>query len=820
MKKVLKRIGIGLGIILLLLIVVVLFTANKFKSTFLDFEDDFVEKTEFSDIEVDGQLFVDRNGNGTLDPYEDHRLSLEERVSNALSLMNQEEKIHLLKGSGLASAMGQVEPGTGIPGAVGTIVPTPRLGLPTIYLSDGPAGLRIQPTREGEERTYYCTAFPIGTLMASTWNTALAQEVGQAMGKEGKEYGIDVILGPAANIMRHPFCGRNFEYYSEDPLLSGKIGAAVVNGIESNGVGTAVKHFLANNQETNRNLNDVRISERALREIYLKGFEIMVEESQPWTIMSSYNKINGTYVAEDRRILTDILRDEWGFEGLVMTDWFGGYDPVNMIMAGNDLLEPGTNKQWKALKAGAEEGTLSSEAIDTSVRRILRLVFTSHKMKGTVYSNDPDLKAHAVLTRQSAAEGMVLLKNESVLPLTNQNNIALIGVTSFDFIAGGTGSGDVNEAYSISLEQGLENAGFTVNDYSKEVFEKHKAENKEGFQKPEGMDAIFNPYMPPQLTYTAEDLVKMAETAEAAVITIGRNSGEGGDRLPEGDYLLTEAEKQMIANTCEAFHAKNKAVIVVLNIGGVIETASWNEAPDAILLAWQGGQEGGNSVADILKGAVNPSGKLPMTFPVKLEDHASHANFPMVGTQWSLPGMLMGLMQGPPETKPEDEQERNIDFTLYEEDIFVGYRHFDHADLRVSYPFGYGLSYTTFELDELETEVQEDKIILQVKVTNTGDVAGKEVVQVYIGKGESAVERPEKELKAFAKTSALLPSTSQNLTFEISLSDLSYWDEDQSSWVVEPGDYFIQLGTSSRNILISSEIIIGEDGARVKPEIQ
>ena len=820
MKKVLKRIGIGLGIILLLIIIVVLFTANKFKSTFLDFEDDYVEKTQFSDIEVDGQLFADRNGNSTLDPYEDHRLSLEERVSNALSLMTQEEKIHLLKGSGLASAMGQVEPGTGIPGAVGTIVPTPRLGLPTIYLSDGPAGLRIQPARKGEERTYYCTAFPIGTLMASTWNTSLAQEVGQAMGKEGKEYGIDVILGPAANIMRHPLCGRNFEYYSEDPLLSGKMGAALVNGIESNGVGTAVKHFLANNQETNRNLNDVRISERALREIYLKGFEIMVEESQPWTIMSSYNKINGTYVAEDRRILTDILRDEWGFEGLVMTDWFGGYDPVKMVMAGNDLLEPGTNNQWKALKAGAEEGTLSSEAIDTSVRRILRLVFTSHKMKGTEYSNEPDLKAHAALTRQSASEGMVLLKNESALPLTNQNNIALIGVTSFDFIAGGTGSGDVNEAYSISLDKGLENAGFTVNDYSKEVFEKHKAENKEGFQKPEGMDAIFTPYIPPHLTYTAEDLVKMAETAEAAIITIGRNSGEGGDRLPEGDYLLTEAEKQMIVNTCEVFHAKNKAVIVVLNIGGVIETASWKEAPDAILLAWQGGQEGGNSVADILKGAVNPSGKLPMTFPVKLEDHASHANFPLVGTQWSLPGMLMELMQGPPETKPEEEQERNIDFTLYEEDIFVGYRHFDHADLRVSYSFGYGLSYTTFELDELETEIQENKIILQVKVTNTGELAGKEVVQVYIGKGESAVERPEKELKAFAKTSALLPSTSQTLAFEIPLSDLSYWNENQSSWVVEPGDYFIQLGTSSRNILISSEIIIGEDGARVKPEIQ
>lgn len=820
MKKILKRVLIALGVILLLLVIGGLITANKFKNTFLDFEEDYTEKTEFNDIEVDGLLFADRNGNGKLDAYEDHRLTLEERVENALSLMTTEEKIHLLKGSGLASAMGQTEPGEGIAGAVGTIVPTPRLGLPTIYLSDGPAGLRIQPTREGEDRTYYCTAFPIGTLMASTWNTALTEQVGQAMGKEGKEYGIDVILGPAANIMRHPFCGRNFEYYSEDPVLSGKIGAAMVNGIESNGVGTAVKHFLANNQETNRNLNDVRISERALREIYLRGFEIMVKESQPWTIMSSYNKINGTYVAEDRRILTDILREEWAFEGLVMTDWFGGYDAVNMVMAGNDLLEPGTKRQWEALQKGAEEGSLSPEAIDTSVRRILNLVFTSHKMKGTEYSNNPDLKAHAELTRASAAEGMVLLKNEAVLPLSDIKNVALIGVTSFDFIVGGTGSGDVNEAYSISLEQGLENAGFTVNAVSKDLFEAHKSKNAEGFKKPEGMDAVFNPYMPPKMDYSREELDRMATSAEAGIITIGRNSGEGGDRLPDADYLLTEQELNMIKQTCEAFHAQNKPVIVVLNIGGVIDTASWNEEPDAILLAWQGGQEGGNSVADILRGAVNPSGKLPMTFPMKLEDHASHANFPMEGSQWSLPQMLFGLMQGPPETKPEAEQERNIDYTVYEEDIFVGYRHFDHADLRVSYPFGYGLSYTDFALENLNTAIQGDTIALTLSVKNTGPYAGKEVVQVYVGKGESAVERPEKELKAFQKSSNLLPDTAQELRFSIPLADLSYWNEEQAAWVLEPGEYYIQIGTSSRNILMSAEIVVSDEGARVKPQLQ
>lgn len=267
-----------------------------FKGSFLDFEGDYAKDADRKTITIDGYTFVDRNDNGQLDIYEDDRKTVAERTEDVLSQMTQEEKIHLLKGSGLASALGRVEPGTGIPGAVGTIVPTPRLGLPTIYLSDGPAGLRIEPTRPNDTKNYYCTAFPIGTMLASSWDEHLVKEVGAAMGNEALEYGIDVILGPGANIHRHPLCGRNFEYYSEDPVLTGNIGAAMVNGIESNGVGTSVKHFVANNQETNRQANDVIVSERAMREIYLKGFEIIVEKAQPWTLMSSYNKVNGTYV--------------------------------------------------------------------------------------------------------------------------------------------------------------------------------------------------------------------------------------------------------------------------------------------------------------------------------------------------------------------------------------------------------------------------------------------------------------------------------------------------------------------------------------------
>ncbi|MEJ2005201.1 MAG: glycoside hydrolase family 3 protein [Cyclobacteriaceae bacterium] len=481
MKKGLKITLIVFGALIVILGIGALSSWLYLKSTFLDFEDDYAENTEIETITIDGYSFLDRNSNGELDAYEDDRLSTEERVEDLLSQMTTEEKIHLLKGSGIASAMGQSE--SGIPGAVGTIVPTPRLGIPTVYLSDGPAGLRIEPTRPGEDRTYYCTAFPIATLLASTWNTELAGQVGNAMGTEAREYGIDVILGPGANIHRHPLCGRNFEYFSEDPLLTGYMGAAIVNGIESNGVGTSVKHFVANNQETDRFKNDVIVSERALREIYLKGFEIIVKESQPWTIMSSYNKVNGTYTSESKRLLTDIMRDEWGFKGIVMSDWFGGNDAVAQVSAGNDLLEPGTKLQWEALQEGYEEGRLTDEDIDTAAGRILKLIIESRKMKNIGYSNNPDLDAHAQITRRSASEGMVLLKNEETLPLEEGKNIALLGITSYDFIAGGTGSGDVNEAYTVSLEEGLDNAGFIVNETAKNIYKSHREDSHKSQMK-------------------------------------------------------------------------------------------------------------------------------------------------------------------------------------------------------------------------------------------------------------------------------------------------------------------------------------------------
>ncbi len=806
MKKVLKVFLIVLGSLLLLAVMGGLIGWSYVKSTFLDFEDEYVEKKDFQEITVDGYTFLDRNGNGKLDIFEDDRRSSNERVEDALSQMTIEEKIHLLKGSGLASAMGRVEPGEGIPGAVGTIVPTPRLGLPTIYLSDGPAGLRIEPTREGEDRTYYCTAFPIGTLLASTWNTDLVEGMGSAMGNEALEYGLDVILGPGANIHRHPFCGRNFEYYSEDPVLTGYIGAAMVNGIESNGVGTSVKHFVANNQETNRNYNDVIVSERAMREIYLKGFEILVKESQPWTIMSSYNKVNGTYTSESRELLTDVLRDDWRFEGLVMSDWFGGSDAPAMIGAGNDLLEPGTKKQWNALIDAREDGSLTIGEIDTSVRRILKLIIQSRKMQNYQYGNNPDLKAHAEIIRQSASEGMVLLKNENTLPLQNAKSVALLGVTSYDFIAGGTGSGDVNEAYAVSLEEGLKNAEYEINTTAKNIFESHRMANLEEFQKPEGIKAMFTPYTPPQVVYTVEELDRIASEADLAIITIGRNAGEGGDRVEVDDFLLSSIEQEMIENTCRIFHKASKHVIVVMNIGGVIETSSWKAQPDAILLAWQGGQEGGNSVADILSGKVNPSGKLPMTFPVNLDDHASNKNFPQDGEPMNVMDMIFGG-----EVESEEDMVRNRDYTIYEEGIYVGYRYFDKAKLDVSYPFGYGLSYTDFEYGDLNVTEENDTINVLVTVQNTGDQAGKEVVQVYVSKPNSIVDRPEQELKAFVKTKALAPKETQEIVFLIPVSELRYWDEDKPGWILESGTYSIRIGASSRDIRFALEVDLLEE---------
>ena len=668
------------------------------------------------------------------------------------------------------------------------------MGIPAIVLADGPAGLRIDPIREGDSATYYCTHFPIGTLLASTWNQDLVEEVGKSIGNEVLEYGADVLLAPALNIHRNPLCGRNFEYYSEDPLVSGKIAAAYVRGIQSNGVGTSIKHFAVNNQETNRNANDARVTPRALREIYLKGFEIAVKESAPWTVMSSYNHINGTYASENTDLLSTLLRDEWNFEGMVVTDWFGGKDAVAQMIAGNDMLQPGRANQYDMIIEGVKSGKLDESILNRNVKRVLELILQTPHFKEYKYSNKPDLKAHAAVTRQSATEGMVLLKNNNeTLPFERKvRNIALFGCTSYDFIAGGTGSGNVNRAYTVSLLDGLKNAGYQIDEALKADYEQYiEAENKKNTPDSSQPFSRFMPVpRPTELIPTTKVLSEQVAKADVALVTLGRTSGEFVDRNVS-DFELSEEELQLLKSVSQAFHAAGKKVVVVLNIGGVIETASWKKLPDAILLAWQAGQEGGNSVTDVLSGKVSPSGKLTMTFPNKLMDVASSTNFPM------------DARANTDVRNKEDKSSsvKNVDYTDYEEDIFVGYRYFDSFGKQVSYPFGYGLSYTTFEYVNPSVKVDNGIYTVSIDVKNVGKFAGKEVVQLYVSTpNRFQMNKPEKELKAFTKTKELRPGETVTATLKLNTTDLASYDEASSSWVVDAGNYKFLIGTSSKDI--------------------
>ena len=723
-------------------------------------------------------------------------------IDKVIAAMTTEEKVSLLIGTGMPGFGGQsaVVGSTQsiVPGAAGTTFPIERLGIPAVVVADGPAGLRISPTREGTESTYYCTAFPVATLLASTWNTDLVNQVGQAMGQEVKEYGCDVLLAPALNIHRSPLCGRNFEYYSEDPYLTGKMATAMVKGVESNGVGTSIKHFAANSQETNRTAVDSRVSTRALREIYLKGFEMVVKEAQPWTVMSSYNKLNGTYTSESRDLLTTILRDEWGYKGLVMTDWFGGRDAAAQIHAGNDLLMPGREDQKQAILKALENGSLAMEDVDTDVKRVLELVIRSPRFAQYKYTDKPDLKGHAEVTRASATEGMILLKNEqNALPLPDKiQKIAAYGTTSYDFIAGGTGSGDVNEAYTISLVQGMENAGYKLDTELKAQYEKYMADEKAKQPKDNNPAAVFfNHPRVGEFVPEAADLARKAKETDIALITIGRSSGEFQDRKIEGDFDLTANEQALIKNVSEAFHKEGKKAIVILNIGGVIETASWKNYPDAILLAWQAGQEGGNSVADILSGKVNPSGKLTMTFPTSAISVPANKNFPDA-SKIDLKEMIASFMGG----GKQQSDRPNIDFTNYEEDIYVGYRYFDTFNVPVSYPFGYGLSYTTFDYSNMNSTDNGKSFTFTCTITNNGSKAGKEVVELYISAPGKDMAKPAKELKGFVKTNLLKPGEKQQISFTVNKTDLASFDESSNSWVVESGNYTAQVGASSEDI--------------------
>jgi beta-glucosidase len=729
------------------------------------------------------------------------------KIETMIEELTLEEKVGLIVGDGrfLINAQNEKIADVFIANRNSKMI-IPRLNIRTTALTDGPSGINKHAPLEGVSDYTYTTSFPTSTCLAASWNTKLAEEVGKTFGKELLEYDYDLVLMPALNLHRNPKCGRNFEYYSEDPLLSGKMAAAMVRGLQSNGVGATLKHFVANNQESNRRKYNAVISQRALREIYLRGFEIAVREGRPKAIMTSYNKLNGFYTAEIPEMLQDVVRKEWGFDGLYMTDFDMRYgDPVAQVRAGINLIMSGNEQELAAITRALNDKTLDESTLDRNLYYNLNLKLGSPSMLGHEPSFKPDLVAHADMARKAVGEGIVLLKNESnTLPINDRPTVAVFGKISYHTIITGTGSGSVrSNKYAVSVNDGLKTAGFRIlgdleTNYT-DYIEKIKRENlvPPYFDNPKMRkdNNIIGNQAPPHfkkrlVAFSKEQPMGIAEIkkyesgSDLALITLGRS---GGENYENGYLPITQVELDLVKNVCEVFHAAAKKVVVVLNVGGVWETASWRDYPDAIVLAWQPGQEGGHAVADILTGAVNPSGKLPDSFPLKYEDVPSASSFP-----------------GIPKEEPVN--------SFYTDGIYVGYRYYDSFDVPTAYEFGYGLSYTTFEFEQLELSAKEfsSEITATVTVNNTGEVAGKEVVQLYLYAPAAELEKPVQELKAFAKTRLLKPGESQQLSLKLDIRDLASFRTGISAWVADEGKYEVRVGASSKDIRLRDSFNLSE----------
>ena len=732
------------------------------------------------------------------------------KIENVIAAMTPDEKIGMSVGDGkfLPAAVSKTtEQGTGIIIAnQNSKLVIPRLGISSSALTDGPSGVNRDPHPAGATAYSYTTAFPTSTCLAATWNLDLIEKVGRAFGDEVLEYDYDVVLMPALNLHRDPKCGRNFEYYSEDPLLSGKLAGAMVRGVQSNGVGATLKHFLANNQETNRRSYNAVISQRALREIYLRGFEIAVKEGHPKAIMTSYNKVNGYYTAETPELLNDIVRKEWGFNGVFMTDFDGYGSAVAKVRAGNNMLMGGSKDEVKELTEALKNKTLDESMLTRNLVYNMELKLNSPRAKGYIPTQKPDLDGHAKVAREAAGEGLVLLKNEkNTLPFKDVKSVAVFGKISYYLIEAGTGSGGIrSNKYAISVNDGLKDAGFQV---LKELEDSYTAFNATIMEQNLVPDYFNNPVMlanngvkdgkapghfkkrlipfHDEMSITQEQIKKQVVNSDIAVITLGRSGGEGYDN----GYLPTsDAELSLVRNVSEIYHAAGKKVVVVLNIGGVCETASWKNYADAILVAWQPGQEGGYAIADVLKGTVNPSGKLPDSFFMKVEDVSSAKTFP-----------------GEPADNPVN--------SFYKEGIYVGYRYYDTFNVPTSFEFGYGLSYTTFEYSNLKlsAKVFADLITVTVQIKNTGSVAGKEVAELYLSAPTTGAEKPLQELKGFAKTQLLKPGESETLSFELNKRSLASFQSGSSAWVADKGDYQVRIGASSKDIRLKDSFNLPQD---------
>ena len=636
-----------------------------------------------------------------------------------------------------------------------------RLGIPSITVSDGPHGLR-RVSEEGEllSGSLPATCFPTASSLASSWDRELVREIGQALGSESRALGVNVLLAPGVNMKRTPLCGRNFEYFSEDPYLAGELAAAYIEGVQSTGVGTCLKHFAANNQEAERMTISAEVSERALREMYLPAFERAVRKARPWSIMCSYNRLNGTYASEHRWLLTEILRDEWGFDGVVFSDWGAVDDRVAGLAAGLDLEMPGPSPANDArIVEAVRSGELDEEVLDRAVLRILGLVRRARSQAGP--AGGFDVEQHHRLARRAAAASMVLLKNEgALLPLdpSRPATVAVLGRMALVPQFQGQGSSRVNptkvDIPLDELRQAAPEVSFTY---------------AQGYREDGAADA--------ELLHAA---VQAARAAETAILFVGLPEGveaEGYDRpdmeLPAGHVELIRAVVQVQPRT-----------VVVLHNGAPVSLAGWADQVPAVLLAGLAGQASGGAVADLLFGKVSPSGKLAETYPVRLEDTPAYLNYP-------------------------GENGR----VVYGEGLFIGYRYYDTKGIDPLFPFGHGLSYTTFAYGPLSlSRAQmrpEDTLEISLPITNTGQRPGAEVVQLYVRPRQSRLARPVKELKGFAKVE-LAPGETKPVSFTLDVRDLSYYDPAKGGWVAEPGAYDLLVGASSRDIRVQATIQLVE----------
>jgi beta-glucosidase len=640
-----------------------------------------------------------------------------------------------------------------------------RLGIPAIMVSDGPHGLRRQPDEGdhvGISGSVPATCFPTACALASSWDLRLVRRVGEALGREARAQGVAVVLGPGINIKRSPLCGRNFEYFSEDPVLSGVLGAAMIEGVQSQGVGTSLKHYAANNQETDRLRVSAEVDERTLREIYLAGFERAVTQARPWTVMCSYNKVNGVYASENAWLLTTVLRDEWGFDGLVVSDWGAVHDRVAALAAGLDLeMPPNLGVSDAAIVTAVRSGQLDEQVLDVAVARVLRLVDRATANTESPPLLDPD--AHHALARAAATECAVLLKNEDrLLPLrpSRGDTIAVIGEFARTPRFQGAGSSQVNPTrVDVALDELRASAPDGV-----EI----------AFAAGYGIDTSDRDQQ------LAEEAVALARRADAVVAFLGLPAADESEGFDRTNMDLPASQTALLSRLAEA----NPNLAVVLASGSAVRLSDWEQHAKAVLECWLSGQGAGGAAADLLLGAANPSGRLAETLPLRLEDTPAYLNFP-----------------------GEDGRVR------YGEGIFVGYRGYDALDHQVSYPFGHGLSYTTFGYADLSANVtgrpQDGDLVVGVtfRVTNTGGRRGKEVVQLYIGDSEASVARPIRELKAFAKVD-LDPGEATMVEFALTARDLSYWSTSLDDWALEAGEFELAVGASSRDLRLTTTVNI------------